>query len=69
VASGLGVRQCLQEIKRDHSLKSAPVIVFATSRDIRDSVELKMPGAAHFVSKPISPDDVYYLLSVVLSEK
>jgi CheY-like chemotaxis protein len=66
---GLSGRQCLEEIKRDHRLKSAPVIVYTTSRNVRDSVELKMLGAAHFISKPTSPDDVYYLLSVVLSQK
>jgi CheY-like chemotaxis protein len=65
----LNGRQCLKEIKSDHRLRSAPVIVFTTSRDVRDSVKLKMLGAAHFMSKPVSPDDVYYLLSVVLSQK
>ena len=65
---GLDGRQCLKEIKRDARLKSVPVIVYTTSRDVRDSVELKMLGAVHFMSKPVSPDDVYYLLSVVLEQ-
>jgi len=25
-------------------------------------------GAVHFMSKPESPDDIYYMVSVVLSE-
>jgi CheY-like chemotaxis protein len=66
---GLSGRQFLEEIKRDARLRSAPVIVYTTSRDVRDSVELKMLGATHFMSKPVSPDDVYYLLSVVLEQK
>jgi len=66
---GISGRQCLEEIKRDVRLKSTPVIIFTTSRDVRDSVELKMLGAAHFMSKPVAPDDVYYLLSVVLRQK
>ncbi len=45
-----------------------PVIVYTTSRDVRDSVELKRLGAVHFLSKPVLPDDVYYMLSVVLGE-
>jgi CheY-like chemotaxis protein len=65
---GLDGRQCLKEIKRDVRLKSVPVIVYTTSRDVMDSVELKMLGAAHFMSKPVSPDDVYYQLSVVLGQ-
>jgi CheY-like chemotaxis protein len=65
---GLDGRQCLKEIKRDARLKSVPVIIYTTSRDARDSVELKMLGAAHFMSKPVSPDDVYYLLSVALGQ-
>lgn len=63
---GLTGRQCLEEIKRDDRLKPVPVIVYTTSRDVRESVELKMMGAAHFMSKPVSPEDVYYMISVVL---
>jgi len=43
---GLSGRECLEEIKRHHRLKSAPVIMFTTSGN-----------------------EVYYLLSVVLSQK
>jgi CheY-like chemotaxis protein len=65
---GLSGRQCLEEIKKDARLESVPVIVYTTSTDVRESVELKQLGAAHFMSKPVSPDDVYYMLSVVLGE-
>ena len=66
---GLSGRQCLEEIKKDARLEPVPVIVYTTSTDVRESVELKQLGAAHFMSKPVSPDDVYYMLSVVLGEK
>ena len=66
---GLSGRQCLEEIKKDARLDPVPVIVYTTSTDVRESMELKQLGAAHFMSKPVSPDDVYYMLSVVLGEK
>ena len=66
---GLSGRQCLEEIKMDPRIKPVPVIVYTTSRDVSESVELKRMGAAHFMSKPISPEDVYYMVSVVLEEK
>lgn len=66
---GLSGRQCLLEIKKDARLQSVPVVVYTTSRDVKESIELKDLGATHFMSKPISPDDVYYLISFVLGEK
>lgn len=66
---GLSGRQCLEEIKKDARLASVPVIVYTTSRDERESVTLKALGAAHFMSKPVSPDEVYYMVSFVLGEK
>jgi DNA-binding response OmpR family regulator len=45
------------------------VIVFTTSRDLRESIVLKNLGAAHFMSKPVSPDEVYYMISFVLGEQ
>jgi CheY-like chemotaxis protein len=66
---GLSGRQCLAEIKKDARLEPVPVIVYTTSTDVKESVELKQLGAVHFMSKPVSPDDVYYMLSVVLGEK
>lgn len=66
---GISGRECLEEIKKDTRLQSVPVIVYTTSRDVKESIELKKLGAAHFMSKPIYPDDVYYIVSVVLEEK
>ncbi len=66
---GLSGRQCLLEIKKDPRLFPVPVVVYTTSRDVKESIELKKLGAVHFMSKPIYPDDVYYMISFVLGEK
>jgi CheY-like chemotaxis protein len=66
---GLSGQQTLEEIKKDVRLTSVPVIVYTTSRDEKESQMLKKLGAAHFMSKPVSPDDVYYMVSFVLGEK
>ena len=65
---GLSGQQCLEEIKKDVRLMDIPVMIYTTSRNVRESIELKKLGAAHFMSKPISPDDVYYMISFVLGE-
>jgi len=66
---GVSGEECLLEIKKEARLTSIPVIVYTTSRDVRESVRLKQLGAAHFMSKPVFPDDVYYMVSFVLGEK
>jgi len=66
---GLTGEQCLLEIKKSSRLASIPVVIYTTSRDVKESVRLKGLGAAHFMSKPVLPDDVYYLVSFVLGEK
>ncbi|AEV96434.1 hypothetical protein A4D02_19940 [Niastella koreensis] len=66
---GLSGEQCLVEIKKDTRLASIPVIIYTTSRDEKESARLKGLGAAHFMSKPVMPDDVYYMVSFVLGEK
>ncbi|HLI92767.1 MAG TPA: hypothetical protein VKU83_04135, partial [Puia sp.] len=58
----------LFEIKKETRLASIPVIVYTTSNDVGESVRLKQLGAAHFMSKPVLPDDVYYMVSYVLGE-
>ena len=66
---GLTGEECLIEMKKESRLATVPVIVYTTSRDVRESARLKQLGAAHFMSKPISPDDVYYMVSFVLNER
>jgi len=66
---GLSGQSCLEEIKKDARLNPVPVIVYTTSADVGESIALKKAGAAHFMTKPTSPDDIYYMLAVVLGEK
>ena len=66
---GLSGKRCLEEMKKDSRLKTVPIIVYTTSRDVDEAIELKELGAAHFMSKPVMPDDVYYMVSFVLGEK
>ncbi len=66
---GLSGQKCLEEIKKDARLAPVPVIVYTTSREVDESIKLKKLGAVHFMSKPDSPDDIYYMVSVVLGEK
>ena len=62
-------RKTIEEIKRDADLQHIPVIIYTTSREMEDSDDLKKMGAAHFVSKPVNPDEIYYLISAVIEEK
>jgi DNA-binding NtrC family response regulator len=66
---GLSGEKCLQEIKKDARILHIPVIVYSTSREVSDSVALKKMGAAHFMSKPTAPEEVFYMISFVLNEK
>ena len=59
----------LKKIKEDQALKSIPVIIYTTSREVAESVELKEMGAVHFISKPSDPDEIYYVVSFVLEEQ
>jgi DNA-binding NtrC family response regulator len=62
-------KRCLAEIKSTDKLKNIPVLIYTTSTDVKESEELKDLGAAHFISKPHSPEEIYYILTVVLEEQ
>ena len=66
---GLSGEECLIEIKNEQRMAHVPVIVYTTSRDVKESVRLKQLGAAHFATKPVSPDEVFYMVSFVLGER
>lgn len=65
---GLTGEECLIEIKKASRMASVPVIVYTTSSDVQESVKLKRLGAAHFMTKPVAPEDVYYMVAFVLGE-
>jgi CheY-like chemotaxis protein len=62
-------RKFLSEIKNADRLKHIPVVIYTTSKEIKDSKELKEMGAVHFITKPNNPEEVYYLISFVLDEQ
>jgi len=62
-------RQCLLRIKSDERLKSIPIIVYTTSRQVDESEELKNLGAVHFITKPTNTDEIYYVISQTLEEQ
>ena len=66
---GMTGEQCLRELKKDPRLAPVPVIVYTTSKEVNESILLTNLGAAHFMSKPVSPEEVYYMVSFVLGEK
>ncbi len=59
-------KKTLAEIKKEDRLLHIPVIIYTTSRELEDSDELKKMGAAHFVSKPVNPEEIYYLICSVI---
>lgn len=66
---GWSGQQCLEVIKCDARLATIPVIVYTTSKEVSESVALKKRGAAHFITKPVSPDEMFYMVSFVLSQQ
>jgi len=62
-------KQCLEEIRKDKRLRHIPVFIYTTSKNVQDSIDLKKMGAVHFISKPENPTEIYYILSMILSEK
>ncbi len=65
----LNGKRCLEEIIKDERLCHIPVFIYTTSRDVKDSIDLKGRGAVHFISKPANPSEIYYILSIVLGDK
>lgn len=62
-------KQCLLQIKADLRLKDIPVIIYTTSKAVQEAEELQSLGAVHFITKPSEPDEIYYVLSLVLEER
>jgi len=62
-------RTCLQMIKSDERVKHIPVIIYTTSDYVEDSKDVMGVGATHFITKPDNPEEIYYILSMILNEK
>jgi DNA-binding NtrC family response regulator len=65
----LSGKKCLLKIKADERLKSIPVVIYTTSKDVEEAKELRELGAVHFISKPGDPEEIYYIVSFVLEEQ
>lgn len=61
-------KQCLEEIRKSKRLLDTPVFIYTTSDDVQVSKELRKMGAVHFITKPVNPSEVYYILSLILGE-
>jgi CheY-like chemotaxis protein len=64
----LGGKKILAILQNDPRFKAIPVVIYTTSRSVDESAELISLGACHFVSKPTNPEDIYYLVSLMLEE-
>src|SRR5206468_5640389 len=62
-------KQCLLQIKADERLKNIPVVIYTTSRSVEESEEMQNLGAVHFISKPSDPDEIYFVITLVLEER
>lgn len=62
-------KQCLLQLKADERLQHIPVIIYTTSKEVEESEELQRLGAVHFISKPNNPEEIYYVISLVLEEQ
>ena len=59
-------RECLTEIKKDPHLRDIPVIIFSTSSLQDDIIQTRKLGAAAFITKPSSIDQLSQKLLEVL---
>ena len=66
---GYSGKKCLEEIGKEGRLEKIPVIIYTTSTDEEDAAELREMGAAHFVSKPTNPNEIYYMISQIINEQ
>lgn len=62
-------RLCLKEIKATERLKHIPVIVYTTSQDLIEAVEMESQGVVKFITKPTSTEEIYYVISQALEEQ
>ncbi|HEY9008845.1 response regulator [Ohtaekwangia sp.] len=62
-------KACLKDIKNDPRLKSIPVIIYSTSNSPMDIEQCMQLGAAAYLVKPHSFDDIVASLSKIVTGK
>ena len=60
--------QTLTELKKDEALKDIPVIIYSTSKLEEDKEKTKKQGAAAFLTKPTSLDELRIDIEQLLHE-
>src|SRR5688572_15344102 len=63
---GMTGKECLRAFRKMRHLALTPVIIYSTSKNLRDIEETKMLGAAHFLTKPDSISDLRAALQTIL---
>lgn len=66
---GMDGKKCLRMIRAIDRLEDVPVIIYTTTADPKAAEELMEIGATHFTTKPVKPEEVYYILSVIVNEQ
>ena len=59
---------CLQAIKADEALKHLPVMMVTTDSDRTRIIQAVQAGAANYVTKPFSHDDLVSKIAATLGE-
>lgn len=62
-------KQCLKKLKEDKHFETIPVIIYSTSKMEEDVKETMQLGAAHYIKKPVSFDDICKELAMVIKGK
>jgi CheY-like chemotaxis protein len=62
----LNGKECLVAIKKDARFKEIPVIIYSTTSDKKEQDETKQLGAAFFLQKPNSFDELTRALSNII---
>jgi two-component system chemotaxis response regulator CheY len=60
--------QLIQEMKKDEILKAIPVLVVTTEGSRQKVEEFIQEGAAGYVKKPFTPEDIRFELTKILGE-
>ena len=59
-------KECLSELKKDDTLKEIPVIVYSTSYEKEDMMDALQLGAAYFLQKPNSFNELSRALMKII---
>jgi len=62
-------KQLLADLQKHQHLHHIAVIVYTTSKSIRDVEEVKSLGAAHFITKPFFFEEICSAIRLVLARK